>query len=683
MSFLNPWLWLGGLALGVPIWLHLRSRRGPVFAFPTLRFLEDQPRPRAHGVRLRDRLLFLARAAALLLIVAGFAWPYLESPAGRVTESRVHLLDNTLSRQADDAGFARDVGQIRAALASAPPDQQDAVIVLTSRPRVVAAFSDDRRTAAASLAALRPSFERGSYLEALRLAQSLLARSLGARRRILVYADHQQNQWSENETSPPFLERVEVELVRQPTQVQRPNLSVADPGVRRFFMGDEAFVDLAAELRHDGPFRRMQVRLLDNGKEVLKEDLALEGTTGNLTLRGQWPSDPAKWLRGELELVDTRDALRADDRIRFALPPLREGRVALLARSPYLRAALSPETMKGRWSTRRLDPAAAALGDLAEAEMPEVLVLEGDYAQSDEVRQLVMRCLNNERGVLLFLSRTTPLLQGFLRELGLETTASVALRQPEGFRFVATDHPVFKPFVRGELGDIMEPRLFARVGLSSPHAMPLVFTTSGAPVLLEGTATKGRLLVFAFAIDRRQTDWPLLPSFIPFLDLALQHARSATPLETSARPGELVVHEVPSDRKVLQVVLRAGGRELARAAVDASRKARLEAPADPGFYELGYDEDPAVRSLLAVNASPKESVLRYANAPAAVAAWTVPPQATAVAAGVDPRPGRRRALEQELWWWLLLAGALCLLVESSLLIARRGKSRPALEREAA
>jgi hypothetical protein len=189
--------------------------------------------------------------------------------------------------------------------------------------------------------------------------------------------------------------------------------------------------------------------------------------------------------------------------------------------------------------------------------------------------------------------------------------------------------------------------------------------------------------VFAFAMDRRQTDWPLLPSFIPFLDLALQHARSATPLETSARPGELVVHEVPTDRSVRQVVLRAEGRELSRAAVDASRKARLEAPAEPGFYELGYDEDPAVQSLIAVNASPKESVLRYAKAPAAVAAWTLPTEATAAVPDVDPRPGRRRALEQDLWWWLLLAATLCLLVESGLLIARRGESRTPLDREAA
>jgi len=36
----------------------------------------------------------------------------------------------------------------------------------------------------------------------------------------------------------------------------------------------------------------------------------------------------------------------------------RRGKVALLAQSPYLRLALSPEIMRGQWATRLLEPAA-------------------------------------------------------------------------------------------------------------------------------------------------------------------------------------------------------------------------------------------------------------------------------------------------------------------------------------
>src|SRR5258708_37273639 len=108
-SFLNPWLWLGALALAVPVWLHLRRKQQTnIQLFPALRFLEDHPEPRRSPWRLRDFILFAVRALALLLAVGAFAWPYVRGPDTLpVKESRVYILDNTMSHQAND-GFTRD-----------------------------------------------------------------------------------------------------------------------------------------------------------------------------------------------------------------------------------------------------------------------------------------------------------------------------------------------------------------------------------------------------------------------------------------------------------------------------------------------------------------------------------------------------------------------------------------------
>src|SRR5438105_405405 len=98
-SFLNPWLWLGALALAAPVWLHLRRRRqSNLHRFSAVRFLEDQPMPRRSPLRLRNLLLFMVRALAMLLVVAAFAWPYLRrANTVPLRESRVYILDNTLS----------------------------------------------------------------------------------------------------------------------------------------------------------------------------------------------------------------------------------------------------------------------------------------------------------------------------------------------------------------------------------------------------------------------------------------------------------------------------------------------------------------------------------------------------------------------------------------------------------
>src|SRR5258706_8486195 len=112
-SFLNPCLLLGAIAVAAPVWLHLRRKQEVnLFRFSALQFLDDQPTPRASPWRLRDLLLFALRALALLLLVAAFAWPFLRGEeVAPVKESRIYVLDNTLSHQAN-GGFTRDPPQI-------------------------------------------------------------------------------------------------------------------------------------------------------------------------------------------------------------------------------------------------------------------------------------------------------------------------------------------------------------------------------------------------------------------------------------------------------------------------------------------------------------------------------------------------------------------------------------------
>src|SRR2546421_5778246 len=200
-SFLNPWLLLGALALAAPVWLHLRRKQETnLFRFSALQFLDDQPQPRASPWRLRNLLLFALRMLALLLLVAAFAWPFLRGKdAALVKESRVYILDNTLSHQAND-GFTRDRDRILSDLNKAGANIQIAVVELTSSPRVTVSFGDDRETAKEKVKALRPSFQRGPYLAAFRQANTLLANSLGGERHIIFLGDNQEHQWNDNVT---------------------------------------------------------------------------------------------------------------------------------------------------------------------------------------------------------------------------------------------------------------------------------------------------------------------------------------------------------------------------------------------------------------------------------------------------------------------------------------------------
>jgi hypothetical protein len=673
-SFLNPWFWLGALVVAAPIWLHLRRKRETnLVEFSALQFLDDQPEPRRSPLRLRDLLLFALRVLALLLLVSAFAWPYLRGAnTAPVKESRVYILDNTLSHQAN-SGFARDRDRVLSELSKGPSDIQMAVIELTSAPRVVVSFGDSRETAKQKLKELEPSYQRGFYLPAFRQANSLLGNSLGEEKRIILLGDNQENQWTENVNSPPFLCNVQIDLPKV-TALAQPNLSLSEPRVQRIFLGDKSLVNFTVKLSHKGEAKTADIVLRANEQVIFNRAVELEQQPDTILLQAQWEADPAAWLRGEVTVDGTPDALAGDNRVFFSLAPVVEGKVALLAQSQYLRLALSPEVMRGQWTTRVLDPTKLA-AELAANEDADVLVVESNYLQSTDARKLLWRYVTNGRGVVLLVNRVTPSISGCLRELGFEAESTVRAEngKAERFQFVYSNHPIFHPFLSPDYGSLMDVKVSKYVQLKGSQAMPLVFSEKGAGLFFQGTKFPGKLFVAAFGLDREHTSWPIDQTFVPFLDLTLQTARAEDPTPTTFEPGEISKIQLPMGSVAKEAVLRDERQVLSRAPVEQGR-AQVRMPSKPGVYTLRYDDGAQVEKMFSVNPSPKESQLAYVEAPEALKAWrvTLPPgagkAATAAARGKVSLSG---ILQQHWWWWMVLGGLAALMLEMALADLRR------------
>jgi Aerotolerance regulator N-terminal len=676
-SFLNPWFWLGAVALGAPLWLHLRRKRQThLLRFSTIRFLEDEPQPRRSPMRLRDVLLFVLRVLALLLVIAAFAWPYLPGVnTAPITESRVYILDNTLSHQASN-GFARDRAQVLSEISDAGTDVQVAVVELTALPRVVVAFGDSRQQALENVQVLQPSHQRGSYLAAFRQANALLENSLGERKHIVFLGDNQENQWADNANTPAFLRRVQVDIPKPPAAAL-PNLALSDPRVQRIFLGDRSLANFTVRLTHLGPAKTANVILSANGQSVFNRAVNLENQPETILLQAQWETDPGTWLRGEATVEGTPDALAADNRVFFALAPVVEGKVALLTQSPYLRLALSPEIMRGQWSTRFLDPTRLSQESSA-TEQADVFCLDSSYLQSAEVRKLLFQFLSNGRGALLLVNRTTPAIDGCLRELGLEPQGVVRTENttPEKFQFVLSNHPIFHPFLSPDYGNLMEIQVHQYVRLHPGQAQPLIFGERGGGLFFQGLKLKGKLYVCAFGLDREQTSWPIHQSFIPFLDLALQAARAEDPMPTRFEPGQFASVLLPAAGGPTEVVLRDEGREVARAAVQQG-KARLRMPDQPGLYALSFDASDRVEKMLSVNASPRESDLTYSESPETLKLWHVDEPFQPATASVTPARAHVRlagVLQQRWWWWMVLGSLAALFLETMWAGTRRDQA---------
>ena len=593
--------------------------------------------------------------------------------AAKPAESRVYLLDNTLSHQAD-GGLTRSRSRLLEEMEEADPETQIAVIELTSRPRLISSFGEDRRSAAQEVRALEASFERGSYAAALRQVDTLMADAVGDRKRVFIYSDNQENQWTEILDAPPFLRDVEVVLPAA-GQAAPTNVAVAKPRARRTFTGNKSVVDFAVEVYGQGDVDTATVTIRANGRQIISRDVQLAAEPSRMMFTAQWEADPHDYLIGEVSISSTPDSLSGDNRVFFALAPKKEGRVALMADSPFLRTALSPEVMGGYWATRLLDPAEAAK-ELQGGELADVLCIESKYLRSSDVRNLVLGYLDSHGAVLLVINHVSPVVRAFLSQLGFETQPAGAVpASASTFRYIFTDHPVFRPFRSPDFGSLTDINVFRYHRLESRQAIPLIFSESGDGIFYQAKNMKGRLFVCAFGFDRADTNWPLQATFIPFLDQCFQNASGDAGAATTFEPGDTFVQDVPAGKSVRQFVLRDGDRELSRGEVTNDR-VEFVVPDKPGNYTLTYDADVSDTVVLTVNPSPHESDLTYLASTEELQLGLVrsssdETKSAATNAGIELR--RSQILQQHIWWVALLAGLALLLGESVWLAA--GKER--------
>lgn len=96
MSWLQPWMWAGAIAVALPIAVHLISQRPPrATPFPSLRFLTStRLRPARHR-QPSDWPLLLLRIAIVLAAVAAMAQPVWRTRVTPASLSRVIVVDTS------------------------------------------------------------------------------------------------------------------------------------------------------------------------------------------------------------------------------------------------------------------------------------------------------------------------------------------------------------------------------------------------------------------------------------------------------------------------------------------------------------------------------------------------------------------------------------------------------------
>lgn len=679
MTFLAPLFLLGLAALAIPILIHLTHReRKDAIAFPSLMFLRRIPYRTQRRQRIRHWLLFLLRAAAVLLATAAFARPLLEGagpldPSLGAAREVVVLLDRSYSMEYDDR-WARAVREAGDVIDQLGPDDRASLVLFSDRAEVVTPPTGDRTSLRAALGRARAEGRGTRLAPALELARDLMIASDRPRRVVILISDLQRRAW-DRETDLRLPAGTDVSVV---------DLSVADPAnlavtevvIDRSHEQDRGRLAVVARLANTGtrPVTGARVALEVAGTEVRTATVSAP-PSGAATVRFEEMAVPAGPTRARVRLP--RDRLPRDDDFHFMLGPATPVRILVIEdaaarrdESLYLRRALGlGRTPPFDLTVRRGAPTTADLDGR------DVIVVN-DATLSDAATRRVRGAVNAGAGLLVVLgSRGARGLAaaappGLLRATTVTPVDRLAAR---GATISVLDyaHPAFTPFRTPRSGDVSATRAFRywRVE-AADSATVLARFDDGAPALLEAPARdqRGRVLLWTSDLTNTWNDLPVQPIFLPLLHQIVRYLASYAEPPAWYTVGQAVdlaavaaAASAPSPDADRVLESPSGSRAPLSAAGP-----RIELD-EPGFY-LVRRLDGADREALAlaVNLDVGESDLTAFDRDEIVAALTPlegsdPEQ---VAAGVTLTPAERER-RQGLWWYLLVAVVLLLAAETA------------------
>ena len=313
MGFLNPLFLFAGLAIGVPIFLHLfhrqKTRR---LSFPALRYLERTEREHAREIRIRQLLLLLIRIMILLFLVGAGARLFIEGRGSSHPPTAVVLIvDNSMS-SALVYGESRVLDELKeiAVTTLEASSAEDQFWVLRAGEPWLPSFPGGASEARAILEDMETSDARGDLAGSLERAAGILRTAPFEHREIHLISDLQASAFPARGESPAGDIPVVVWSSRENLVQNRAITRVSVGGGLPPLEGDKTEITVYA-LENPNDTTPLSIRLIVN-EQIRGVTQVPPGSASATTLA----ANASGWIRGYVDADP--DALRTDDRRYFA-----------------------------------------------------------------------------------------------------------------------------------------------------------------------------------------------------------------------------------------------------------------------------------------------------------------------------------------------------------------------------
>lgn len=647
MNWLLPGFLAAGLLVGLPLILHfLRRKPKAIIHFPSLKFLSQSAIRDTRKHRLRRLITLLLRCLAIGLLAAAFARPFFADKQALNAHVVVVAVDNSMSMQTQGRWEALKQWALQK-IENLGPGDKAGVMLMNPTPKWLVPISDNLVQARETLGSLPAGYESTRYVPALHVAGQTLASSSGKDKLLVWMADEQQLGW----------------MGARFEQALPPGVEIAFPPIPRSPGSQAAVTSVRWLHRTGGPALEVKIRLYApekqrrvltvwiEGKKVATQQVEL-GSSGDNVVTVPVEGDPEA-MRSVVKVSLDPDDLPADDTAWLAPVPD--------AARTVLYAPASTE------AAHYMEHALASLSKVEDNDLEAKPYPDGDWP-SGAVAIATGECfvpplldrLNrfvDHGGSIWVIADGSPDQTRWLAERGVKVTERMATDESAHLRDWDLDHPVLSAFAGQSLLPLMDVEFARSFALEGEDLSPIANWPDGSAGLADWNLHGHRALVSGFPIDRTATNWPLQPSFVPFVHQTVRWLAALGEARRDWRVGDSI--PLPSAEGTWRAL------DSPRAEPGRKVSGTVQAAA-PGIFEFSDGKE---KWLFAVNTPPAESNLAPLPDPARLAALkSNASPAEQASARIESRNFTDAGAEdqQRLWWWLIAICVAALLAELTL-----------------
>jgi hypothetical protein len=659
-------------ALAVPVLVHLIQReRKRVVEFPSLMFVRRIPYQSVRRRRIRHWALLLLRAAAIALMVAAFARPFISQGASATVAASgareiVIVLDQSASMGYGDH-WQRAQDAARAVVRGMSAADRATLVLFAKNAEENMRATSDRARLEGAIGAAKVTSGATRYGPAVKLAESILARSAVTRREAVLISDFQKTGWSGSEEArfPEGMTLTTVSVASSGTT----NLSVPSVNFARAPFSGQERVTVTAGLSNkgDAALQDVPVTLAVEGHEIeTKRTTVPAHASASVSFTQFTLSGPN--TRGTVRAGS--DPMPADNAFHFVLTPSAPVSIVVVdSGSADASLFVSRALSIGTTPTFQIDTTTAARATPTSFDKRAVVVLNDTMFPPAGGAGALKRFVERGGGLLVIAGeRTTwPTGESDLLPGKLGAAVDRTSGRSASLGFLDYSHPVFEIFKAPRSGDFSAAHFF-RYRSIEPTAADRVLARydDGAAAAVERKVGGGRVIVWSSTLDDTWTDIAVKPIFLPLVHRLVRYLAQYEQPAAWQTVGQVLDLNARGRARADHIVVTPSGERLQPMAGGTAAPGLVELN-EQGIYEVRTPSASGRAEPIAVNLDPAESDLAPLDPSELVASVTGHATASAAGPAASQEMTREEAeRRQSLWWYLLLGGLLLLATETAI-----------------